>query len=372
MVETLTKRVSLVELFYDLVFVYMVSRATELLHHLHNGVLNSSTIVIFILVIVVFINSWMVQMVFTNRYGKSSWTNIMFSFVDMAIVLYMSNAFTATFDRRLETFFIAAGLLSLTLCLQYLITFFQVKTEIDKKIAVAFTGILGFRTIVLLIGGLFYNSIGITIALVGIIISWITPAFTGKYTKHHPIIFSHLLERLTALIIVMFGETIVGIADYFTQESLSLSSIFIFMIVVGLFFTYIVEFDHLIDEHRQQETGNLLIYLHYFIIFGLSLVTVALKFINEPAAKMPFAISVLYFGIGLFYIGLAIANYYNYPHLQVNWLIRISFILTVLLGYGISLNIGQFNAITVIAAIVIIVNAGVLVQFLNQRMSLPS
>lgn len=62
-------------------------------------------------VVIVFINSWMVQMVFTNRYGKSSWTNITFSFIDMVIVLYMSNAFAATFDRHLATFFTAAGLL---------------------------------------------------------------------------------------------------------------------------------------------------------------------------------------------------------------------------------------------------------------------
>ena len=103
--NTLTKRVSLIELFYDLVFVYMVSQATGLIHHLHHGVINLTTLGIFFLVIIVFINSWMVQMVFTNRYGQSSWTNIVFSFIDMAIVLYMSNAFTATFDQNLATFF---------------------------------------------------------------------------------------------------------------------------------------------------------------------------------------------------------------------------------------------------------------------------
>ena len=111
MADTLSKRVSLIELFYDLVFVYMVSQATGLIHQLHHGVVSLTTLGIFFLVVIVFINSWMVQMVFTNRYGKSSWTNIIFSFVDMAIVLYMSNAFTATFDRKLATFFIAAGLL---------------------------------------------------------------------------------------------------------------------------------------------------------------------------------------------------------------------------------------------------------------------
>lgn len=40
MADTLSKRVSLIELFYDLVFVYMVSQATGLIHHLHHGVVS--------------------------------------------------------------------------------------------------------------------------------------------------------------------------------------------------------------------------------------------------------------------------------------------------------------------------------------------
>ena len=203
-----------------------------------------------------------------------------------------------------------------------MITYFRAKKEVDKKITVAFTGILGFRTVTLLIGVFFYNTWGIAIALAGIVVSWIAPAFTGKYTRHHPIIFSHILERLTALIIVMFGETIVGIADYFTRETLSWPSILIFLVVVGLFFTYIVEFDHLIDEHRRKETGNLLIYLHYFILFGLSMVTVALRFIHEPEANHVFAVTFLYVGILLFYIGLDIANYYNQRHLRVSPVVK--------------------------------------------------
>ncbi len=131
-VDEITKRVSLVELFYDLVFVYMVSRATEMIHHLHHGIVGLPVLGIFAIVVIVFINSWMVQMVFTNRYGKLSGTNVIFSFVDMAILLYMSNSFSATFDWHLATFFMAAGLLSLTLCIQYVLVYFQSEKKIDK------------------------------------------------------------------------------------------------------------------------------------------------------------------------------------------------------------------------------------------------
>lgn len=131
-VDEITKRVSLVELFYDLVFVYMVSRATEMIHHLHHGIVGLPVLGIFAIVVIVFINSWMVQMVFTNRYGKLSGTNVIFSFVDMAILLYMSNSFSSTFDWHLATFFMAAGLLSLTLCIQYVLVYFQSEKKIDK------------------------------------------------------------------------------------------------------------------------------------------------------------------------------------------------------------------------------------------------
>ena len=131
-VDEITKRVSLVELFYDLVFVYMVSRATEMIHHLHHGIVGLPVLGIFAIIVIVFINSWMVQMVFTNRYGKLSGTNVIFSFVDMAILLYMSNSFSATFDWHLATFFMAAGLLSLTLCIQYVLVYFQSEKKIDK------------------------------------------------------------------------------------------------------------------------------------------------------------------------------------------------------------------------------------------------
>lgn len=124
MADEITKRVSLIELFYDLVFVYMVFRATEMIHHLHNGIVGLPVLGIFAIVVIVFINSWMVQMVFTNRHGKISGTNVIFSFVDMAILLYMSNSFSITFDWHLAIFFIAAGLLSLTLCIQYVLVYF--------------------------------------------------------------------------------------------------------------------------------------------------------------------------------------------------------------------------------------------------------
>lgn len=52
-----TKRVSMIELFYDLVFAYMLSQATDLIHHLEHGVINPTSFLVFTVIVVVFINS---------------------------------------------------------------------------------------------------------------------------------------------------------------------------------------------------------------------------------------------------------------------------------------------------------------------------
>ncbi len=115
----------------------------------------------------------------------------------------------------------------------------------------------------------------------------------------------------------------------------------IFIIVVSLFFTYIVEFDHLIEEQRTHETGNLLIYLHYFILFGLSLVTVALDFIHESEANAIFSITCLY--------------------------VVIAFIVVTLMGYFTSMCFATFSIIAGVTALTTLINAVVITLSLVRR-----
>ena len=88
---------------------------------------------------------------------------------------------------------------------------------------------------------------------------------------------------------------------------------FVLLTVTNVLFAKIEELDHVIEKKKTGQTGNLLIYLHYFILFGLSLITVSLKFISEKEANSLFAISCLYGGMLLFYIGITIAITFNKP-----------------------------------------------------------
>ena len=69
-------------------------------------------------------------------------------------------------------FLLVAGLLSLTLFVQYGITCILSKKRHDKQIALTFSGILLFRSLILLVGGILNTAAGLIIALTGILLSW--------------------------------------------------------------------------------------------------------------------------------------------------------------------------------------------------------
>lgn len=360
------KHVSKISLFYDLVFVYMISKTTEIIHHLHHGMVSPISFSLFAIIVLIFISSWVVQTVFTNRYGKSSWGDIIFYLLDMMILLFMSNSFDSNNLREMRVLFISAGLLSLTLASHYLITYFQVKNKIDKRITITYFEFLIIRAICLFIGGVLDSLLGFVIAISGLLLSWIMPSLMKKYTLKHPIIFSHFLERLNLLIIIIFGETIIGTADYFRPQTLSFYSVLIFLIVAGLFFTYVLQFDWLIQENQRDATGNLLIYLHYFIIFGISLLTVSLKFIHEETANSIFAVSCLYCGILLIYFGLLLASKYNKVQFSLRKTTIFTFILSTIIGFGICLYNSSFEVIVTTTCLVIAFNIAYLLRIALQ------
>lgn len=92
--QMIHKKVEFTELFYDLVFVYALSKTTGLIHHLENGMISSMSLFTFLIAMLILVNTWMIQTVFTNRYGRNAVFDRLIIFVDMAILLLMANSVT--------------------------------------------------------------------------------------------------------------------------------------------------------------------------------------------------------------------------------------------------------------------------------------
>ncbi|MGT2883839.1 low temperature requirement protein A [Streptococcus ferus] len=369
------KKVELTELFYDLVYVYTISQLTSIIHHVHHGFVTPYAFFTFVIALIIFINSWMVQTVFTNRFGQNSLTNILFMFAQMLCLLIASTAVTEEWSKSFVPFILPMAFISLILLVQYIVEYFKAEAEADRGLIRQYFYILGIRSLTLLVSIFLPYQLGLIVAVAGVLLTWILPGVLTNPKQGYvsedvrAINFPHLIERLSLLVIITFGEMIIGIAPYFSTERLSVASFLIFIIVTNLFMIYIVEIDHMIEVNQEGVTGNGAIYCHYPILLGLSLITVSLSFLGDQTADNLFSVSLLYLGIGILMVGVLAHQPYNKrSHQFTAGLYWMAFGLP-LAGFLISSLMLQFSlALIVIAFLVTLVMMMSIISFHLKRL----
>ena len=310
------KRVNYSELFYDLVFVFAISKVTALIHHLHNGILTWNSLLDFFMSVLLLINVWMIQTVYTNRYGKNSLFNMLIMFINMGLLLFISNLIKDDWQQYFHYVCLAIGTLTLTLFFQYLVEFFKKSTDnVHRESIKGFLWITGLRSLEIYLAALLPIYIGVYILYVSILLTFITPITSISKDDHFQIVLPHLIERISLLVIITFGEMIMELANFFTIENFSIYSVLYFIIMISLFLFYFGQFDHAIDEKSNQK-GLFLIYSHYPIFIGLMMMTVSMSFLLNPEANRLFATSFFYIGIGLFQAAVLANGPYNKHYLR--------------------------------------------------------
>ena len=310
------KRVEFSELFYDLVFVFAISKATALIHPLHSGVVAWDSLLDFFISVMVIINSWMIQTIYTNRYGTNSLFNMVIMFINMGLMLFMSNMIGYNWQQWFYYTCWAVGTLTLTLFFQYLVEFFRKSTDnTDRESIKGFLWLTGLGSLGVYLAALFPIYVGVYIFIASILLTFIVPIFLITKDEHFQVNLPHLIERVSLLVIITFGEMVVGLASFFTVENFSIYSVLNFVIMLSLFLFYFGEFDHAIDEGSSQK-GLFVIYSHYPIFIGLMLMTVSMGYLLNPEANLLVAISFFYIGIGLFQAAVLANGPYNKHYLR--------------------------------------------------------
>jgi len=310
------KRVEFSELFYDLVFVFAISKATALIHPLHSGVVAWDSLLDFFISVMVIINSWMVQTIYTNRYGTNSLFNMVIMFINMGLMLFISNMIGYNWQQWYYYTCWAVGTLTLTLFFQYLVQFFRESTDnTDRESIKGFLWLTGLQSLGVYLAALFPIHVGVYIFISSILLTAIVPIFLITKDEHFQVNLPHLIERVSLLVIITFGEMVIGLVSFFTVENFSIYSVLNFVIMLSLFLFYFGEFDHAIDQGSNQK-GLFIIYSHYPIFIGLMLMTVSMGYLLNPEANLLVAISFFYIGIGLFQAAVLANGPYNKNYLR--------------------------------------------------------
>ena len=312
------KRVEFSELFYDLVFVFAISKVTTLIDHLHSGILTWNSFLDFFIAVLVLTDSWMIQTVYTNRYGKNSLFNIVIMFIKMGLLLFIANMMGPDWQQYFNYLCWAIGTLTLTLFFQYLVEFFRKSTDdVNRESIKVFQWITGLGSLGVYLAALLPLPIYVRVYIffASILLTFIMPIILLSKDKHYQVNLPHLIERISLLVIITFGEMIMELANLFTIENFSIYSVLYFIIMLSLFLFYFGQFDHAIDEKSDQK-GLFLIYSHYPIFIGLMMMTVSIGFLQNPEANLLFATSFSYIGFGLFQAAVLVNGPYNKHYLR--------------------------------------------------------
>ena len=323
--KIIAKPVGMFELFYDLVFVYAISRITAMIHHPVNGSIPLVTFLQFLLVVIVVMQIWLYQVIYFNRYSKNQFLDIGGLVLNMFVAVYLANNINTEWQITFHYFNIAMAVMILILFCQYL---FVKADNNDKQ---AFLIILGIEFILIIVGLIIGYPVGVYFCISGYIVGFILPLFLKGMFKAERVNFPHLVERVSLIVIIAFGEAIVNLTSYFNSKTPLVYAAFLFLSLVLMFASYVVLSDELIDHH-QISKGFILMYSHIAIVVAILLSTVAILYLQVQNINKTFLFFLIIFAMALYYFSLAINQVYNKRECRFSIRNLLTFLLIFALG----------------------------------------
>ena len=146
------KKVELIELFYDLIFVYAISRLTSLISEPLNGGLDSNALFVYVITSFVILQAWLYFTNYVNRYGEWNWYEYLIACINMISVIYMANTISANWVFMYLPFNLSMLIMLLTVLSLYLVLFLLLFEDLHNSssyqsiISIACCNLLSYHT----------------------------------------------------------------------------------------------------------------------------------------------------------------------------------------------------------------------------------
>ena len=216
----------------------------------------------FILLFIIFFNSWLLEVVHLNRYGKDSIINYFFLISQILVILNLLVRNSLNLKYILATLILLSVILSIQHITEYILT--DKKNLMIKKLTEPFCYIHTGRTLSLLLGLIFIDYCYWFILLT-FTVSQLFPSFISRSVHVRDINFYHLTSHLfiitntTAFALALSAFKI----DLPTNIYWSISIIFIILLII--FYKTLKT----INRTMTKQSGNTYIIGVYFTIFNL-------------------------------------------------------------------------------------------------------
>lgn len=203
------KEVSMSELFFDLVFVFVLSTINHTVETISEDLASLESLGKNFTMFLIFFAIWVYRTLLVNRFFEQKWYQYLFVFIDMFLILLLSKATNADFQQTFKPFVMISMLIFLSIILQYCINYKMNKTAVTAQLVKVYVSGLFIMIVFSLISISLPAGVNFWVYFVGIIIMAIFPVLFLKVSKANPLFFSHFSERLSLFMILLFGEGIV-------------------------------------------------------------------------------------------------------------------------------------------------------------------
>ncbi|MBR2133617.1 MAG: low temperature requirement protein A [Eubacterium sp.] len=285
------KKVEYIELIYDLVFVYIIGKNNSLLHNFSNGFVEQKAFIAYILCSLAIIQVWNFSTFYINIFGRNKARDYIFLFINMYLLYFIGEGTRTDWQNYNIQYHLAWGLILVNVGLQYAIELKNQKgNALNTSIIKRMCFVLFTEAIIVFSACFTPLNAGIILSAVAIICGVLFTFLSRKGTKESVVDFMHLTERVMLYVVFSFGEMIIALSSYFTGDgSFSANTIYFslsaFLIVVGLFLSYGLVYDKLINREGSYN-GLVYMLVHIFIIFSMNNITASLEFMREEEIRI--------------------------------------------------------------------------------------
>ncbi len=226
----------------------------------------------FILLFIIFFNSWLLEVVHLNRYGKGSFLNYFFLTLQIIIILNLLIRNPLDIKRILATLVLLAVTLSVQHITEYILT--DKKNLMIKKLTEPFCYIHTLRTLTLLLGLIFINYY-FWFILLTFTISQLFPSFISRSVHVRDINFHHLTSHL----FIMTNFIVFSLVLSDLKLNIPTSRYWLICIIFIILLIIYYKIFKTINRTLTKQSGNTYIIGIYFTI--LELIFINLFFVLE-------------------------------------------------------------------------------------------
>ena len=226
----------------------------------------------FILLFIIFFNSWLLEVVHLNRYGKDSFINYFFLISQILVILNLLMRNSLNIKYILATLILLSVILSVQHITEYIMS--DKKELMIKKLTEPFCYIHTARTLSLLLGVIFIDYCYWFILLT-FTISQLFPSFISRSVHVRDINFYHLTAHLYII------TNTIAISLWLSDLKINITTKIIFLISIVFILLLIIyqKIFKTINRSLTKQSGNTYIIGIYFTI--LELIFINLFFVLE-------------------------------------------------------------------------------------------